>query len=125
MDLTGAKLSGSLANFGQGTNDLTNGNASISFDGGVLSSVASKPVNIDNGTGKVTLIPAKAADYSLTYKATSGFYSGFFSLTDGTNPTFKGMVISPGVSHGFFLSVPPAIFGASGESGSATLLNHH
>jgi len=118
------------AGFGQGADDITGatpaGNSTIVFTDGALTSTVSKGVNINETTGKVTLIPVTPVptSYKVTFGASSGAFGGFFTHTDGTKPVFKAVLLNKGGNKGgfgYFLSTPPDTYAGSGQGGGVSV----
>ncbi len=118
MDLDGAKFT-VPANASVLPGLASNGanpNAVLHFASAVSNTVAIST------TDTVTNAPASTS-FILKITRSTGFFTGTFTHTDGTKPTFKGL-IRQGTSSGgfgFFLTTTPSPMDYNGQSGSATL----
>ena len=133
IDLVGAKYVVPLATANQsvipglGPVDATNtnGNATLTFMDGLLTSTQNFPVKIST-KNLVTPLPLKTKNFTLTLTPTTGEITGTFLHTDMKRPTFKATTIQkPGDyqgTYGFFMSVPPNKTSAAGQAGAAMLL---
>jgi hypothetical protein len=102
------------------------GNAVLTFTDGLLADPVSKQMNLTTAD-VATKIPATDATYTLTINRTTGMMTGTFTHTDGTKPSFQGIIYQKAGSphsggHGFFLTPIPAVKDYTGESGGVTLL---
>jgi hypothetical protein len=75
----------------------------------------------------VTKIPSTDASYTLAINRATGLMNGTFTHTNGTKPSFQGIIFQKAGSphsggHGFFLTPIPAVKDYTGESGGVTLL---
>lgn len=124
VDLVGTKHKSSIAvDYGQGADDLTNGNSTLTFTDGLLAAPETKKVNVSSTNGLVTITPATLAGYTFALVPSNGTFSGTFKVS-GENRAFKGILLSKGTNkggYGYFLSPPPLVFGTSGQSGSVRL----
>lgn len=133
VDLVGAKYLVPLSTANQsvipglGPVDATNtnGNATLTFMGGLLTSTQNFPVNIST-KNVATPLPLKTKNFTLTLTPTTGEITGTFLHTDTKKPTFKATTIQkPGDyqgTYGFFMSVPPNAMSTAGQAGAAMLL---
>lgn len=103
----------------------TNGNATLTFMDGLLTSPQNFPVNITT-KNLVTPLPLKTKNFTLTLTPTTGEITGTFLHTDTKRPTFKATTIQkPGDyqgTYGFFMTVPPNTTSTAGQAGAAMLL---
>ena len=93
--------------FGQGTVDPINGNASLDFSDGFLAAPRSLPVSVDRGTGAVRRIPANNPAFTLGFKPATGAFGGTFVHSNGKRASYAGVVVKKGSTRGgfgFFLS---------------------
>ena len=106
--------------FGQEAADPQHGNAALIFSDGVLLDPVSQPVSVSPGPvapGQVKLIAG--GTYKLSLIPGSGVFSGSFTH-DGETDTYRGILLNKGEHRGgfgYFLSVPPPVYGATGQSG--------
>jgi predicted outer membrane repeat protein len=133
IDLVGAKYVVPLATANQsvipglGPVDATNtnGNATLTFMDGLLTSPQNFPVNIST-KNLVTPLPLKTKNFTLKLTPATGEITGTFLHTDTKKPTFKATTIQkPGDyqgTFGFFMSVPPNKTSTAGQAGAAMLL---
>ncbi|GEP45704.1 hypothetical protein [Brevifollis gellanilyticus] len=131
LDMVGAQYKVPAATLNQsvipglGPVHSTNGNATLTFMDGLLSSTRNYAVNITTKDA-VTPLPLKTKDFTLTLTKTTGEISGTFTHTDTKKPAFKATTIQkPGDyqgTYGFFMSVPPDKTSTNGEGGSVMLL---
>ena len=99
-------------------------NARLSLTQGKLTSAVQKElvVGISN---LVTKVPATDTTFDLKIVTATGGVSGSFTHTDGTRPTFAGIILQKGVNRrafGHFLSATPRVLDGSGESGDLNLI---
>lgn len=100
-----------------------NGNAELVFSQGLLAQDVTKAVNIDS-KDKVTNASATDKSFSLTITQATGLFSGRFTHSDITQPTFTGVIYQKGPQkggYGHFLSTTPKVRDGNGEAGSVTL----
>ena len=128
VDAIGTKYASPLSlDFGQSAADLLNGNATLTFTGGLLSHSVSKPVSINPGplsAGQVKLIPANTKQYKLSLSASTGVFSGTVQHTDQTLVPYRGILLNKGANHagfGYFLSTPAARYDGTSESGRVVI----
>lgn len=103
--------------------NATNGNADLKFFDGLLSQDLSYGVNIDS-KDKVTYPTSTGKAVTLTIAQATGLFTGTFTDTNGTKPTFTGVIYQKGVGrggYGHFLSVAPKVRDGTGEAGAVTL----
>ncbi len=127
VDLSGARYSvPSAASVfpGLGTVDAVDGNATLTFTNGLLTtSPLSFGMNI-SPTNTATNAPAAALPV-LKITKTSGLISGTFPHSDTTKPAFQGVIVQKGThqgAEGYFLSTSPKVLTGLGESGTVNLL---
>lgn len=105
--------------------DPTNGNAIVSFDYGLLPSVLESKINIAATTNKVTLAGTNTTPASMSIVKTSGLFTGSFTHTNGTKPTFQGVIYQKdGMFRGgwgYFMTAKPKKLDYTGQSGSVLL----
>jgi hypothetical protein len=102
------------------------GNAVLTFTDGLLADPVGKPMNLTTAD-VVTKIPSTDASYTLAINRATGLMNGTFTHTNGTKPSFQGIIFQKAGSphsggHGFFLTPIPAVKDYTGESGGVTLL---
>ena len=100
-------------------------NATLTFTDGLLSSSVVKDVTI-TPTNVVTNSPATDTSFKLTITAATGKITGTFTHTDGTKPTFNGIILQKGANRaafGHFLTVAPRVINGLGESGAVSLIH--
>jgi len=127
VDVLGAKYAvqpGVLTGLG-GINTLV-GNADLNFTDGLLAAPVSKFVNITAATNVATTLPGSDKSYSLKFTPANGEFSGILPHSDGTKPTYKGIVIQKGAQaggYGYFLTTSPGpkLIDGTGQGGAATL----
>jgi subtilisin-like proprotein convertase family protein len=98
-------------------------NATLSFTSGQLSTVINQDIKISL-TNLASNVPA-ATSPTLTLWKSSGLITGNFIHTDGSRPTYQGVILQNGTSpggHGYFMTVKPALLDYLGESGSVEVL---
>jgi|GEM_PF-547730 len=121
----GAKYATPLSlDFSQGDARPTAGNASLVFTGGLLPSPLVRPISIDPRTGAVKSVPPGTTAYKLSFVASKGMFSGTFVRPDGATNSYRGILLNKGAQHagfGYFLTLPPAVYGGTGESGAVTI----
>lgn len=136
VDLLGAgyevpsKISGASVFPGLKPTDPANGNALAEFSGGDLSSLVSKPVNIDSANKVTNTGLAADKSYSLKITAATGALGGFFTHSDGSKPAFNAVIVQhdldavdyvlPAGGYGFF--IPTVTPGATRPNGTVSVL---
>ena len=117
LDALGTKhIAPAAFDFGQGANDLINGNANLVFTDGLLPATINHPVNVSATTGGIN---ALSAAYSGTLTGSTGIINGSFE-----GGAYRAVLINKGANKGgfgYFLSSVPLVVGASGESGGVSL----
>lgn len=102
------------------------GNVALTFTDGLLTDTVTNPLNLSTAD-VVTKIPTTDASYTLTINRATGLLTGTFTHTNGTKPSFQGIIYQKAGSpnsggHGFFLTPIPAVKDYTGESGGVTLI---
>jgi hypothetical protein len=108
---------------GVGGVDASAGNAVLEFNGGLLTGGVTRSVNIDS-KDKATNAPSADKSFSLSISQANGLISGKFTHSDGTQPSFSGVIYQKGPGkggYGWFLSTSPKVRDGSGEAGAVTL----
>jgi hypothetical protein len=90
------------------------GNVKVSFNNGNFATWLEKFANVSPGD-LVTSAPPGDASYTLTINRTTGIFTGSFQHTDGTSPSFSGIIMQDGLfnagGYGFFLSTNHSLDG--------------
>lgn len=127
VDAIGTKWAGAASlDFTQGPVDPVNGNAALSFSGGLLGAPIAHPVNVNPGpisAGQVKLIPATGAAYKFSLTGSTGVFSGAFTH-GGVTESYRGILLNKGQyrgGYGWFLSTPALSYGVSGQGGGVLL----
>ena len=124
MTVFGTHYAGAASvNIGQGGSNPGAGNAALVFSDGVLDVPLHNPVSIDASTGKVKLVLAVGPVTKLSLNVVSGLFAGTINRS-GETDLFRGVLLNKGINQGgfgYFLSVPPLAYDASGESGKVFL----
>ena len=100
--------------FGQGSADLVQGNASLKFATGPLT----KTVSLSPETGVAKKVPAHDSSYTLKFAPATGLFTGTVRLPDGQPATYGGVLLNKGLhlgGFGYLISPPPAGTGATGR----------
>jgi uncharacterized repeat protein (TIGR02543 family) len=95
-------------------------NLTLSFGGGLLSSTQSFDQTISSAN-VVTNVPVTFTTPTMTITKTTGFVTGNFPHTDGTKPTYQGVIMQKGGikgARGYFMSTSPKVLNYLGESGT-------
>ena len=106
---------------GLGAVDLINGNAALTFTGGLLViSPSTLGLNIDPAN-KVTNAPAADKTFTAALTKTTGEWKGTFTHSDGKKPAWQAATFQKAGAHqgghGFFLSLPAKPADGLAESG--------
>ena len=124
MTVFGTHYAGAASvNIGQGGSNPGAGNAALVFSDGVLDVPLHNPVSIDASTGKVKLVLAVGPVTKLSLNVVSGLFAGTINRS-GETDLYRGVLLNKGINRGgfgYFLSVPPLAYDASGESGKVFL----
>lgn len=98
-------------------------NAVLTFNYGALTSLLTKTPHISK-TNVVTKVPATDSTFTLALAAASGKITGSFTHTDGTKPTYSGVLLQKGSNargFGYFLTTKPKVIDGTGLSGQMKL----
>lgn len=98
-----------------------NGNARLTFGSGLLSALINRNLNLTITDTVTKLAPL---DFTLTVKRPSGIIGGTFTHTNGSKPTYQGIIYQKGPAagvYGFFLTPKPKVMDYLGVSGYVTL----
>lgn len=127
VDASGTKYASPTSlDFGQGAADVVNGNASLVFTDGGLSSTITKAVSVNPGpvsVGQIKLIPAASPTYKLTLTAANGVFTGTVAMPSGLE-TYRGILLNKGANKGgfgYFLTTPALSYGVTGQGGGVSL----
>lgn len=109
---------------GLGAVNTSDGNASLSFLEGLLTTTVSKNLNI-SPTNAVTNASVTDKTFTAALNKSSGEWKGTFTHSDGKKPawqatTFQKVGPHRG-AHGFFLTVQPAPVNGLGQSGAVSI----
>ncbi|HRJ10324.1 MAG TPA: choice-of-anchor Q domain-containing protein, partial [Prosthecobacter sp.] len=110
---------------GLGAVDLINGNAALTFTGGLLViSPSTLGLNIDPAN-KVTNAPAADKTFTAALTKTTGEWKGVFTHSDGKKPAWQAATFQKAGAHqgghGFFLSLPAKPADGLAESGAVRI----
>lgn len=99
------------------------GNARLTLEDGLLGGPFARSVNV-SAADAVAKLPTTDATFSLGVTRTSGLMTGSFNHTDGTRPSFNGLLYQKGSEaggHGYFLTTSPKVINQTGQGGRARL----
>ena len=102
-----------------------NGNANLSFSRGALTSTLIKPVGITPADVVQKPLPNDPS-FTLTMTRSTGRFSGTLTHSDGTKPTFQGVILQKAGNRrgsGFFKTLTPAVKDYTGQTGSIQLIS--
>ena len=105
--------------------DMINGNATLQWSDGLLTSAITKNLNLHPTTSIVTHAPARDTSFTMSLTAATGLMSGTFTHTNATKPAWQGVLVQRGAlrgGYGYFMTTAPKVMDGMGESGGVRLL---
>lgn len=105
--------------------DGLNGNATLQWSDGLLTSAVTRNLNLHPTTSAVTRAPTTDASFTTVLTTATGLITGTFTHTNTTKPSWQGVLFQKGANkggYGYFMTTAPKVMDGMGESGGVRLL---